>query len=127
MLSWNQRTKEQEDMKVGNTQHPISGIPSTYRLRQWTGIWKLESMKYQNLFRIKVQARFGTSVRLSGSPSQASLCFYYFPSQSNATMDDLKAKQKKELKALDGEKRNQLKKTKATAGKGKKGKEALAA
>lgn len=42
-------------------------------------------------------------------------------------MDDLKARHKKELKALDGEKRNQLKKTKATAGKGKKGKDALAA
>ena len=43
------------------------------------------------------------------------------------TMDDLKAKHKKDLKALDGDKRNQLKKTKATAGKGKKGKDALAA
>eukprot|EP00562_Extubocellulus_spinifer_P029590 CAMPEP_0178724982 /NCGR_PEP_ID=MMETSP0699-20121125/26403_1 /TAXON_ID=265572 /ORGANISM="Extubocellulus spinifer, Strain CCMP396" /LENGTH=42 /DNA_ID= /DNA_START= /DNA_END= /DNA_ORIENTATION= len=42
-------------------------------------------------------------------------------------MDDLRARQKKELKALEGEKRNHLKKTKATAGKGKKGKEALAA
>lgn len=29
MLNRNQRTKEQEDMKVGNAQHPISGIPST--------------------------------------------------------------------------------------------------
>ena len=59
------------------------------------------------------------------APISRSLPFH-FPTV-NATMDDLKAKHKKELKALDGEKRNQLKKTKATAGKGKKGKEALAA
>ena len=44
-----------------------------------------------------------------------------------ATMDELRARHKKELKALEGEKRNHLKKTKATAGKGRKGKEALAA
>eukprot|EP00555_Chaetoceros_dichaeta_P005070 CAMPEP_0198262672 /NCGR_PEP_ID=MMETSP1447-20131203/11146_1 /TAXON_ID=420782 /ORGANISM="Chaetoceros dichaeta, Strain CCMP1751" /LENGTH=305 /DNA_ID=CAMNT_0043950993 /DNA_START=131 /DNA_END=1048 /DNA_ORIENTATION=- len=41
-------------------------------------------------------------------------------------MDELKAKHKKELKSLDGEKRTALKKIKGTAGKGKKGKEALA-
>jgi len=40
-------------------------------------------------------------------------------------MDELKAKHKKELKTFDGEKRTALKKIKGTAGKGKKGKEAL--
>ena len=53
--------------------------------------------------------------------------FHFLLKSTQPTMDDLKAKHKKELKALDGEKRNQLKKTKATAGKGKKGKDALAA
>ena len=43
------------------------------------------------------------------------------------TPADARTRHKKELKVLDGEKRSILKKTKATAGKGKKGKEALAA
>lgn len=42
-------------------------------------------------------------------------------------MDELKSKQKKEIKKFESEKRNALKKVKGTAGKGKKGKEALAA
>lgn len=40
-------------------------------------------------------------------------------------MDDIKAKQKKEVKAFESEKRIALKKVKGTSGKGKKGKEAL--
>ena len=56
-----------------------------------------------------------------------SACHAILHQNPTVTMDDLKAKHKKELKTLDGEKRNQLKKTKATAGKGKKGKDALAA
>ena len=40
--------------------------------------------------------------------------------------DEVQARHRKELKALDGEKRATLKKTKATAGKGKKAKEKLA-
>jgi len=39
----------------------------------------------------------------------------------------MEARHKKELKAFEGEKRSALKKIKGTAGKGKKGKEALAA
>ena len=68
-----------------------------------------------------------SSTKLDVCPATNAWCFVHFFKHPNATMDDLKAKHKKELKALDGEKRNQLKKTKATAGKGKKGKEALAA
>ena len=41
-------------------------------------------------------------------------------------MEDVQARHKKELKALDGEKRAQIKKTKQTAGKGKKAKDKLA-
>lgn len=41
-------------------------------------------------------------------------------------MEEIQARHRKELKALDGEKRASLKKTKATAGKGKKAKEMLA-
>jgi len=43
------------------------------------------------------------------------------------TMTDIEARHKKELKALDTEKRSALKKIKGTAGKGKKAKELLAA
>ena len=42
-------------------------------------------------------------------------------------MEKLKSVQRKEVKALEGERRGAVKKTKATAGKGKKGKEAVAA
>uniref|UniRef100_A0A7S2EVU4 OTU domain-containing protein n=1 Tax=Trieres chinensis TaxID=1514140 RepID=A0A7S2EVU4_TRICV len=42
-------------------------------------------------------------------------------------MEEAKSRHKKELKALEGEKRSALKKAKSTAGKGKKGKEAMAA
>lgn len=40
--------------------------------------------------------------------------------------EEIEARHRKEIKALDGEKRATLKKTKATTGKGKKGKEKLA-
>jgi len=40
-------------------------------------------------------------------------------------MDEIKARQKKEIKAFESEKRIALKKVKGTAGKGKKGKQAL--
>ena len=40
-------------------------------------------------------------------------------------MESLKAKHKKEIKSFEGEKRNALKRIKGTAGKGKKGREAL--
>merc|ERR1740124_1845653 len=42
------------------------------------------------------------------------------------TMEELLAKHKKEVKSFEGERRTALKKVKGTAGKGKKGKEALA-
>ncbi|CAB9528828.1 OTU domain-containing protein 6B [Seminavis robusta] len=42
------------------------------------------------------------------------------------TLEETQARHRKELKALDGEKRSALKKAKGTAGKGKKGKEKLA-
>lgn len=41
------------------------------------------------------------------------------------TKDEMVLRHKKELKSLDGERRAALKKTKSTAGKGKKGKEIL--
>jgi hypothetical protein len=41
------------------------------------------------------------------------------------TLEEVQIRHRKEIKALDGEKRAQLKKVKATAGKGKKGKEVL--
>lgn len=41
------------------------------------------------------------------------------------SLEETHAIHRKEVKALDGEKRATLKKTKATAGKGKKGKEKL--
>jgi hypothetical protein len=41
--------------------------------------------------------------------------------------DEVKSRQNKELKALEGEKRAELKKAKGTAGKGQKAKEILAA
>ena len=41
--------------------------------------------------------------------------------------EDIEARHKKELKAFDTEKRAAIKKVKGTAGKGKKGKELLAA
>ena len=41
-------------------------------------------------------------------------------------MEEMQARHKKEVKTLDGEKRSQVKKTKQTAGKGKKAKEKLA-
>ena len=41
--------------------------------------------------------------------------------------DDVAARHKKEIKAFEAEKRTALKKIKGTAGKGKKGKELLAA
>ena len=41
-------------------------------------------------------------------------------------MEEIKARQQKELKAFEGEKRAGLKKIKNTAGKGKKGKEMMA-
>ena len=92
-------------------------------LRQWTGIRKLVALQYQTLFYIQSQLNVCPASILPGRFA----IFRTNPANPNATMDDLKAKHKKELKALDGEKRNQLKKTKATAGKGKKGKEALSA
>jgi hypothetical protein len=42
------------------------------------------------------------------------------------SLEETQTRHRKELKALDGEKRADLKKTKATAGKGKKAKEKLA-
>jgi hypothetical protein len=41
------------------------------------------------------------------------------------TLEEVQARHRKEIKALDGEKRAQLKKAKATAGKGKKAKEVM--
>jgi len=42
-------------------------------------------------------------------------------------MEEAETRHRKELKALDGEKRAALRKAKGTGGKGKKGKESLAA
>jgi hypothetical protein len=47
------------------------------------------------------------------------------PGVMEETREELEVRHRKELKALDGEKRAALKKTKATAGKGKKGKDLL--
>lgn len=42
------------------------------------------------------------------------------------SLEEIQARHRKDLKALDGEKRTEMKKTKSTAGKGKKAKEKLA-
>ena len=91
----------------------------------------VSGLEYENLLHCNIKPYFIFSLILNVCPASILpgrfAIFRTNPANPNATMDDLKAKHKKELKALDGEKRNQLKKTKATAGKGKKGKEALAA
>jgi len=48
------------------------------------------------------------------------------PNMSETT-DDIAARHRKEIKALEGEQRAAVKKTKTTAGKAKKAKEAVAA
>ena len=48
------------------------------------------------------------------------------PPKTAMSLEEIQARHRKEIKALDGEKRATLKKTKATAGKGKKAKDMLA-
>ena len=78
--------------------------------------------------RQQINNNYNRRITMVGRPHKPHSQYLCITPRRNLTMslEETQARHKKEIKALDGEKRSQLKKTKQTAGKGKKAKDKLA-